>query len=78
VSKRYTRNTKGTKKYTQNIADAWVKNILYFFELEVLGKHDRKNIDKHWKGPIFLEKQQCAPKKNIMDTININILVGEN
>jgi hypothetical protein len=61
VSKRYTRNTKSTKKYIKNIANAWV--YLYFFELEIVGKHDRKNIEKQWKGPIFLEKQQCAPQK---------------
>jgi hypothetical protein len=77
VSKRYTRNTKGTKKYTQNIADAWVKNILYFFELEVVGKHGRKNIEKQWKGPIFLKSNNPHHKK-IMDTININVLIGEN
>jgi len=47
------------------------QKYLYFFELEIVGKHDRK-------GPIFLEKQQRAPQKNIMDTININVLVGEN
>jgi len=54
------------------------QKYLYFFKLEIVGKHDRKNIEKHWKGPIFLEKQQCTPQKNIMDTININVLVGEN
>jgi hypothetical protein len=53
------------------------QKYLYFFELEIVGKHDRKNIEKHWKGPIFLEKQQCTPQKNIMDTININVLVGK-
>jgi hypothetical protein len=54
------------------------QNILYFFELEVVGKHGRKNIEKQWKGPIFLKKATMRTTKNIMDTININVLVGEN
>jgi hypothetical protein len=45
----------GTKKYIRTIASTKVNNILYlyFFELGIIGKHGKKNIEKFWKGPNF-------------------------
>jgi hypothetical protein len=51
------------------------QKYLYFFEPEIVGKHDRKNIEKHWKCPIFLKKQQCAPQKNHGYHQYLNILI---
>jgi hypothetical protein len=46
-------DTKGTNKYIRDAASTRVYNILYFIELRVDGKHDRKNIGGCLKGPNF-------------------------
>ncbi len=48
-------DTKGTKKYIEDIASSRERNIVYFifFELGDVGKNGRKNIGGCWKGPIF-------------------------
>jgi hypothetical protein len=52
--------------------------IFIFFEPRVVGKHGRKDIGGHWKGPKeFIFRQQSCPKK-FMEARNINVLVGEN
>jgi hypothetical protein len=44
---------KGTK-YIRDILSTEVKNILYFFEPRVVGKHGRKNVKGYLKDFFFL------------------------
>ncbi len=60
----------------RDVVGVRVKNIIYFFKLRVVGKHDKKNIGKPWKNP-FVFKVMKGTKKDIMNVINVNILVDE-
>jgi hypothetical protein len=66
-----------TKKSIRDVVSIRVKNILYyiFFELGGVGKHGRKNIGVHWKGPRKCLLRQRGCQKKIMNVKNINVLV---
>jgi len=71
-----------TKKYIGDVMGIRSKNIScfnIFFDLGVIGKHGKKDLGGTLDRPpkIAFEIMKCA-KKDIIDDINVNVLIGEN